>query len=108
LSYSCIFLGIAQNDIIYVGVMLHDARHARKEARFNEGFPIFCIASHLKLLKDIGNKFNLIINLNVSIQKTKVKHIHQMKVKLRAYMYRVVHFLYTWLAVPITNLQYSR
>ncbi|KAL5673708.1 hypothetical protein ACJX0J_018014 [Zea mays] len=42
------------------------------EARFNEGFPIFCITSHLKLLEDIGNKFNLIINLNVSIQKAKV------------------------------------
>ncbi|KAL5664598.1 hypothetical protein ACJX0J_024706 [Zea mays] len=71
-----LYISINKNsDIISAGVMLQDAR----EARFNEGFPIFCITSHLKLLEDIGNKFNLIINLNVTIQKVKVKHIHQMK-----------------------------
>ncbi|KAL5675922.1 hypothetical protein ACJX0J_012053, partial [Zea mays] len=63
-----LYISINKNsDIISAGVMLQDAR----EARFNEGFPIFCITSHLKLLEDIGNKFNLIINLNVSIQKAK-------------------------------------
>ncbi|KAL5656425.1 hypothetical protein ACJX0J_035744 [Zea mays] len=71
-------------DIISVGVMLQDARHARKYIKIHE---IFQYSHNMR-----GNKFNLIINLNVSIQKAKVKHIHQMKLTcIECHLVKGVH-----------------
>ncbi|KAL5666815.1 hypothetical protein ACJX0J_019036, partial [Zea mays] len=103
-----LYISINKNsDIISAGVMLQDARIHEKEARFNEGFPIFCITSHLKLLEDIGNKFNLIINLNVSIQKAKVViDIHKLNYAaiLWSFMYRMVHFSSWFLHIYLNKM----
>ncbi|KAL5671702.1 hypothetical protein ACJX0J_016008 [Zea mays] len=67
--------GALHSLIIYPSEKLYNESN---EARFNEGFPIFCITSHLKLLEDITYNITIThiqMSDDRSIQKAKVLHV---------------------------------